>query len=547
MGLTLTLHKLLVILAFLSTIVLSIITFLILTKHGKRHTFSSSFSHQHEKSLLYDGSITLAGVHVQFLNRALGLVLNTFTLRTRCQAITGYSCFLTKILTLLCLQQLDWTQNKPWPSMSQLSTASLMSSPNLLRSMIFLQKMSTIWMKKDVNGMVERKAASINMSIPENSWQGTNIAVLILNLLQSLRLSVLMEKPSNLVLSSLVHHSALNGLIMIQKSCKKLFKICVPWLIFWCQCCNFFKWMDRWCNWCRMAGKSFIPQAKHCNKSGKPILPILDGHSSHETLQFIDLAEKNNIIVLCLPPHTTHKPQPLDVGVFGLFQWAWLDLCDSVVELTGSEMPKENFIKQYMKVRSSTFKSITIISAFKKSGIWPVNQAVFTGEDYAPSLPYSTETCNFPTVPSPDNSSDSNDSDVGSDSDSDSDGYPELKSHYETRSHTTVTTHQPPLPPHINHSPQMQLPFTTTTTCSTITPCATTSRSTTFRSTTSHSTTSCSTTSCSTITLMSSPPWIVVLWSNALWMHPISWRQGGMTYCTCEALWFWNTGFETST
>ena len=54
-------------------------------------------------------------------------------------------------------------------------------------------------------------------------------------------------------------------------------------------------------------GKSFIPQATSHNKSGKPILLILDGHSSHETLQFINLANKNNILVLCLPP--PHNPQ----------------------------------------------------------------------------------------------------------------------------------------------------------------------------------------------------------------------------------------------
>jgi hypothetical protein len=38
------------------------------------------------------------------------------------------------------------------------------------------------------------------------------------------------------------------------------------------------------------------------------------------------------------------------------------------VELTGSEMPKEDFIKEYMQVRQESFCPSTIISAFKKSG-----------------------------------------------------------------------------------------------------------------------------------------------------------------------------------
>ena len=84
--------------------------------------------------------------------------------------------------------------------------------------------------------------------------------------------------------------------------------------------------------------KSFIPQVTARNKSGKPILLILDGHSSHETSHILHLAETHNIIILCLPPHTTHKLQPLDVGVFGPLQRAWVEQCDCGVKLTGSEM-----------------------------------------------------------------------------------------------------------------------------------------------------------------------------------------------------------------
>ena len=47
-------------------------------------------------------------------------------------------------------------------------------------------------------------------------------------------------------------------------------------------------------------------------------LPLLsDGHKSHMTLDIID---KNNIILFCLPPHTTYAFQPLDVAVFKSFK-----------------------------------------------------------------------------------------------------------------------------------------------------------------------------------------------------------------------------------
>jgi len=50
--------------------------------------------------------------------------------------------------------------------------------------------------------------------------------------------------------------------------------------------------------------ESFIPQAKACNTSGKPILLIYDGHGSHMTAEMCILAQENNIELFCLPPHT---------------------------------------------------------------------------------------------------------------------------------------------------------------------------------------------------------------------------------------------------
>ncbi|KAF8230506.1 hypothetical protein L208DRAFT_1216996, partial [Tricholoma matsutake] len=99
-----------------------------------------------------------------------------------------------------------------------------------------------------------------------------------------------------------------------------------------------------------------------------------DGHGLHETSEIICLAELHSIIILCLPPHTTHKLQPLDVGIFGPFQHAWLDWCDCIVELTGSEMLKEDFIKEYMQVRQESFHPSTVSLAFKKSGACPINR-----------------------------------------------------------------------------------------------------------------------------------------------------------------------------
>ena len=53
----------------------------------------------------------------------------------------------------------------------------------------------------------------------------------------------------------------------------------------------------------------------------RPVLLILNGHSSHVSIEAIEFARSNNIHMLCLPAHTTHILQPLDVGVFKSFYY----------------------------------------------------------------------------------------------------------------------------------------------------------------------------------------------------------------------------------
>lgn len=38
---------------------------------------------------------------------------------------------------------------------------------------------------------------------------------------------------------------------------------------------------------------------------------------SHKTLEAIEAARRHGVILLCFPPHCTHKMQPLDVTFFG--------------------------------------------------------------------------------------------------------------------------------------------------------------------------------------------------------------------------------------
>jgi len=50
------------------------------------------------------------------------------------------------------------------------------------------------------------------------------------------------------------------------------------------------------------------------------VLLILDGHGSHLTPQFDQLCNQNNIVPICMPAHSFHLLQPLDVGCFAVLK-----------------------------------------------------------------------------------------------------------------------------------------------------------------------------------------------------------------------------------
>ncbi|RPA98633.1 CENP-B protein [Choiromyces venosus 120613-1] len=54
--------------------------------------------------------------------------------------------------------------------------------------------------------------------------------------------------------------------------------------------------------------------------AGQYQLLFFDGHSSHVNTGFLEFCISQKIIPYCLPPHTTHCLQPLDVSVFSPYK-----------------------------------------------------------------------------------------------------------------------------------------------------------------------------------------------------------------------------------
>lgn len=64
-------------------------------------------------------------------------------------------------------------------------------------------------------------------------------------------------------------------------------------------------------NWFDHFIRFFQPQHRP-----NPCLLIMDGHSSHVNYELVTRARENNVSILILPAHCTHKLQPLDLAVF---------------------------------------------------------------------------------------------------------------------------------------------------------------------------------------------------------------------------------------
>lgn len=46
----------------------------------------------------------------------------------------------------------------------------------------------------------------------------------------------------------------------------------------------------------------------------------MDNHETHVTIPIIDFAKANGVTLMTFHPHTSHKMQPLDRGLFGPFK-----------------------------------------------------------------------------------------------------------------------------------------------------------------------------------------------------------------------------------
>ena len=103
-------------------------------------------------------------------------------------------------------------------------------------------------------------------------------------------------------------------------------------------------------------------------------LLLQDGHASHINMKLIDMAVANNVILLCLPPHTTHLLQPLDVAVYKSLK-SNLSKHLSAARLFHTDLwvSKKNFTAFFKEPYELALSMHNIKQGFRKCGIHPFN------------------------------------------------------------------------------------------------------------------------------------------------------------------------------
>src|SRR5437773_1584544 len=91
----------------------------------------------------------------------------------------------------------------------------------------------------------------------------------------------------------------------------------------------------------------------------------------HITGEWIGFCMDNNIVLMILPPHSSHLTQPLDVGVFGLLKRLMASKLELLIRTGLSRLRKVEWTDAYVETHEEAFSAQNIKGGFRGTGIDP--------------------------------------------------------------------------------------------------------------------------------------------------------------------------------
>ncbi|CAF1520217.1 unnamed protein product, partial [Didymodactylos carnosus] len=107
----------------------------------------------------------------------------------------------------------------------------------------------------------------------------------------------------------------------------------------------------------------------------KPILLLMDSHAAHISIQAIELAKQNGIILLLFPPHCTHGLQPLDVVTFSSAKQIWKKIVTKYINRTQRKtIRKLDLPGMINQLFQEAFTPRQVVAGFARAGVWPFDK-----------------------------------------------------------------------------------------------------------------------------------------------------------------------------
>jgi hypothetical protein len=116
----------------------------------------------------------------------------------------------------------------------------------------------------------------------------------------------------------------------------------------------------------------FEQHTAHRTKGIRRLL-ILDGHGSHGTPEFDLFCQEHSIITLCMPPHSSHLLQPLDVSCFAVLKRSYGRQIEEYMRNGVNHIDKPDFLHAFKTARTEALTLANIKSSFAATGLVPYN------------------------------------------------------------------------------------------------------------------------------------------------------------------------------
>ena len=120
--------------------------------------------------------------------------------------------------------------------------------------------------------------------------------------------------------------------------------------------------------------KVFEPVTRAKVTNGEKRVLICDGHGSHVSADFVRYCLDAGIILLLMPPHSSHLCQPLDVGVFSPLKEYMSQELNETLKYGVPNIKKYEWADAYQRARPKAMSANNVTSAFRATGLVPFNR-----------------------------------------------------------------------------------------------------------------------------------------------------------------------------